>query len=440
MDRLPPHSQDAERGVLGAILRDPTAADVAFDRLTEEDFYFDAHRKIWQALATLRKANTPTDLVTTYEQLLTLGVADDTGGHQYLADLWDAVPTGANVEYHAEIVLEKAVRRRLLHAAAEICRDAQESGEPAADLIDRFYDSALHSARQRGREPTTLARALQVVLDSVQARQRGEGKRPIPTGFLELDETLGGGFRPGELILVGARPSVGKTALAASFLVAAADQGQAALLFSLEMDSAEVAARILAMRSEVPLNQIRGDLNDPDGNKARRLNHTATDASNLPIWIDDRADHTPSTLTGVARRAVARHGVGLIVLDYLQLIKHESRTRNDPQHVRIGETSRQLKLLARMLGVPVVCLAQLNRESESRPDGRPKLSDFRDSGNLEQDADVAMLLWPQVVDGTSSTDVQEIVICVEKQRNGPKRQVALDYRRAITRFETKFVV
>jgi replicative DNA helicase len=439
MDRLPPHSRDAERGVLGAILRDSLAADVAFDALVEEDFYFDHHRKLWQAIADLRKANVPADLVTTFERLRLLGTSDDVGGHTYLAELWDAIPTAANVEYHAEIVREKAVRRRLLHAATEICRDAQDSGEPAADLIDRFYDSALSSARQRGRDPVTLASALRVVLDGIAARQRGEGRRPIPTGFSELDDTLGGGFRPGELILVGARPSVGKTAIAASFLAAAADQGQASLLFSLEMDSPEVAARVLAMRSSVPLNRIRGDLNDPDGTTAQKLNRAAVDVSVLPIWIDDRADHTPSTLAGVARRAVTRHQVGLIVLDYLQLIAHESRSKNDPQHVRIGDTSRRLKLLARTLGVPVVCLAQLNRECESRPDGRPKLSDFRDCGGLEQDADVAMLLWPQPFPGGIPTDVQEIRVCVEKQRNGPRREVPLDYRRAVTRFEDRMV-
>lgn len=436
IDRLPPHSREAEAGVLGALLREGLAADGTFGELTPDDFYYDAHQKIFRVFRDYAAAGKTFDLVTCFEELVTRKEQADVGGAGFLADLYDAMPTAANLEYHADIVRERAVRRRLIHAACELTRDAYDGAAPAADLLERFYESALSTART-GKDPVTLTAALRQVMDGIDERNRPGGKRPLTTGFDALDNVLGG-FRGGEFVLVGARPSVGKSALALALLLAAAEAGTPGLMFSLEMSAEEMASRVLAMKAEVPLNQIRGRLDDEKATARRLLD--AVDRTRLPVWIDDRADHTVASIAGVCKRAVRRHRVGLVVIDYLQLLKHEGG-KNDPQHVRVGDTSRRLKLLARTLDVPVVCLAQLNRESTTRTDGRPMLSDFRESGNLEQDCDVALLLWPVAPpEGPAAVGpppaVQEVRICVEKQRNGPRTVVPLDYRRAFTRFET----
>lgn len=429
-DRLPPHSTDAEKSVLGALLREGIAADASFGHLTPGDFYHDAHQKLFSVFRDYAAAGKPFDCVTCYEELVRRGQSSDvTAG--YVADLFDGMPTAANIEYHAGIVRDYAERRRLIHAATEMMRDAWEGIAPPVDLLERFYDSAVKTADAGGKDPVTLTAALRQVMDDIDERMRPGGKRPLTTGFQSLDNVLGG-FRGGEFIVLGARPSQGKTALGVSFLLAAADAGVPALMFSLEMSATELASRVLSMRSDVPLNQIRGQLHDPD-TTARRLITTA-DETRLPVWIDDRAEHSVSSMTSVAKRAVRKHGVGLVVIDYLQLMNHEGG-KSDNQSTRVGNTSRRLKLLSRALNVPVVCLAQLNRECESRGDKKPNLSDFRESGSIEQDADVALMLWPDDTNTNPHDPTRIIRVCVEKQRNGPVTVVPLDYRRAVVRFE-----
>jgi replicative DNA helicase len=429
-DRLPPHSTEAEKGVLGALLREGISADGTFGHLTPMDFYQHANQVVFQAFRDLSAAGKPFDCVTCFEQVIRYGRPEDvTAAH--VAALYDAVPTAVNLEYHAQLVREYAERRRLIQAATEMIRDAWDGTAPPLDLLERFYDSAVLTADAGGKDPVTLTTALREVMNEIDERMRPGGRRPLTTGFESLNNVLGG-FRGGEFIVLGARPSQGKTALAVSFLLAAAEVGVPALMFSLEMSATEVASRVLAMRSDVPLNQIRGRLDD-EKNTAHRL-IGAVEATRLPAWIDDRPDHTVSSMTSVAKRAVRKHRVGLVVIDYLQLMNHEGG-KNDNQSIRVGNTSRRLKLLARALNVPVVCLAQLNRESESRADKRPNLSDFRETGAIEQDADVALMLWPDDTTAHPHDPVQVIRVCVEKQRNGPRTVVPLDYRRAVVRFE-----
>lgn len=429
-DRLPPHSTDAEKGVLGALLRDGVAADGTFGHLTPADFYHDPHQKVFAVFRDHAATGKPFDCVTCFDELIRRNQSKDVTA-AYIAELFDAMPTSANLEYHAQLVREYAERRRLIHAGTEMIRDAWEGLAPPLDLLERFYDSAVQTADAGGKDPTTLTAALREVMNEIDERMRPGGKRPLTTGFESLDNVLGG-FRPGEFIVLGARPSQGKTALAVAFLLAAAEAGVSALMFSLEMSATEVASRVLSMRSDVPLNQIRGRLQD-ERNTVHRLIDTV-DSTRLPLWIDDRPDHTVSSMTSVAKRAVRKHRVGMVVIDYLQLMNHEGG-KNDNQSIRVGNTSRRLKLLARALQVPVVCLAQLNRDCESRADKRPNLSDFRETGAIEQDADVALMLWPDDTTANPHDPLQVIRVCVEKQRNGPRTVVPLDYRRAVVRFQ-----
>lgn len=429
-DRIPPHSTDAEKGVLGALLREGTSADGTFGHLTAMDFYHDAHQKVYAVYRDHATAGKPFDCVTCFEALIRLNQSKDVGAG-YVAELFDSVPTAVNLEYHAEIVRQHAERRRLIHAATEMVRDAWEGVAPPLDILERFYDSAVATADAGGKDPVSLTTALHDAVAEIDERMRPGGKRPLTTGFESLDNVLGG-FRGGEFIVLGARPSQGKTALGVSFMLAAAEAGVPALMFSLEMSATEVASRVLAMRSDVPLNQIRGRLAD-EKNTVHRL-IAAVESTRLPAWIDDRADHTVSSITSVAKRAVRKHRVGIVVIDYLQLMNHEG-SKQDTQSIRVGNTSRRLKLLSRALNVPVVCLAQLNRECESRSDKKPSLSDFRESGSIEQDADVALMLWPDDSTTNPNDPVRVIRVCVEKQRNGPVTVVPLDYRRAVTRFE-----
>jgi replicative DNA helicase len=429
-DRLPPHNLEAERGVLGALLREGTAADGTFGHLTPADFYLYPHQLVYAVFHDYAAAGKPFDCVTLFDELIRRNQSKDVGPG-YVAELFDSVPTAANLEHHAQIVREYAERRRLIHAATELVRDAFDGTAQPLDLLERFYDSAVQTADACGRDPVTLTTALREVMSEIDERMRPGGRRPLTTGFDSLDNVLGG-WRGGEFIVLGARPSQGKTALAVSFLLAAAEAGIPSLMFSLEMSATEVASRVLAMRSDVPLNQIRGRLAD-ERNTVHRL-IDAVDSTRLPAWIDDRPDHTVASITSVSKRAVRKHKVGLVVIDYLQLMNHEGG-KQDTQSIRVGNTSRRLKLLARSLNVPVVCLAQLNRECESRGDKRPNLSDFRESGSIEQDCDVAMMLWPDDTTVSPHDPLQTIRVCVEKQRNGPRTVVPLDYRRAVVRFE-----
>lgn len=429
-DRLPPHTAEAERGVLGALLREGIAADGTFEHLTPADFYLYPHQLVFAVFRDFATAGRPFDVVTLFEELIRRNQSADVTA-AYVADLFDSMPTAVNLEYHARLVREYAERRRLIHAATEMVRDAWEGVAPPVDLLERFYDMAVKTADASTKEVTTLTSALRQVMEDIDERMRPGGKRPLTTGFESLDNVLGG-FRGGEFIVLGARPSQGKTALGVSFLLAAAQAGVPALMFSMEMSATEVASRVLSMRSDVPLNQIRGRLEDQKDTVHRLIR--AVDASRLPVWIDDRADHTVSSMTSVCKRAVRKHGVGLVVIDYLQLMNHEGG-KADNQSTRVGNTSRRLKLLARALNVPVVCLAQLNRECETRGDKKPSLSDFRESGSIEQDADVAMMLWPDDRTATPHDPMRVIRVCVEKQRNGPVTVVPLDYRRAVVRFE-----
>jgi replicative DNA helicase len=434
MSEAPPpmHSKDSEQHLLGALLAHGQFLDHLFGTLRAEDFFFDAHQRIYRCIAKRYDAGKAWDAALVCEDLIREKSLEDIGGAGYLAHLWELAPVGATADYHAAIIADYALRRDAMHRINEFARDLADHIEPAHETIARLAESFLHAERSRAaNEPKTITEAINTKLQQLDDLTKPDGKRPITTGFTGLNQVVGG-WRPGEFVVIGARPSVGKSAIALSFLLAATKSGAPAALFSLEMAAEEFGARALAHESDVQLNYLTGT-STIDQAKVQVVAQTAQQLRGCPLWIDDNAAHTPSSISATARRLVSKYKVGLIVIDYLQLIRHEGG-RNDQQYVKVGETAKRLKLLARSLGVPVVCLAQLNREVETRGSGRPQMSDLRESGEIEQNADVVALLWPQSATATSET--QEITVIIEKQRNGPKGEVKLNYRRKHTRFES----
>lgn len=434
-DRLPPHSKQAEAAVLGALLNENRAFDDVAGVIGPGDFLYAAHvtiaRIVWDELGAGRRI----DLVLLNEKLKAAGRAEDVGGPAYLAELWDAAPTAANAAYYAKEVRGLALRRNLIHAANEIVRDAYDGhDEPdalAAEAERRVIDVGANLLTATDPDPADVV-TRRCVAD-LEDRMRGGGRMTgAPSGFPDLDR-MTDGFQPGTLTILAARPSVGKTALALAWTLAAARAGIKTRFVSLEMSTDDLFQRLLAMTSGTPLMRIRtgrGMVDDDLERIGRQV--TSSGLAGLPIEVDDTPGQTITRITATARRAVRRRGVKLLVVDYLQLIATDT-TRKIQRYELLGEISRRLKLLARECQIPVIALAQLNRGPEDRPDGRPRLSDLRESGNLEQDADVVSLLWKRKDD--DSLPVADVGLILAKQRNGATGDIDLRFRKSCARFE-----
>ncbi|QEL18338.1 replicative DNA helicase [Limnoglobus roseus] len=371
-----------------------------------------------------------------FAELVRLGQRDEIGGPQFLAELFDRAGSGADLFYHAEQVRNAAAVRRLHRLAVEMTGLTRTSGQPAADLLADFEQKLFDigaTAASRGDGIVSADEAIAEAKGRIDERQLAGKPRGVATGYADLDEFLGG-LRPGTLTIVAARPSVGKTALTAGLLLNAAAAGTSGLLVSLEMSREEIAERFLAMVSNVSLSRISGtDKLNPS--ELGKVCSVKVGWNGGRVWIDDRPGQTAARIASTTRRAVRRHNVGPIVIDYLQLVHAENA--RDPRHLQVGMVATRLKELARTARVPVVALAQLNREIENRTDGKPKLSDLRDSGQIEQDADSVILLHPQPADPKAL--VQDVDALLEKNRNGPRGVVPLLYRRANVRFEPRSV-
>jgi replicative DNA helicase len=432
LDRLPPHSRDAERGVLGGVLRDP---DVVPDvRLHADDFYFDSHRRVWQAVGELAARRSPVDLVTLHERLRARGDLADVGGAEALADLWEAVATGANVGHHAKIVRDCAKARAVIHAANEILRDAYDrvqSADELAALAERKMRQIAESGDD-GEDPAPLPELVRQALSDLDERCAGRVPAGLDTGLSELDATLGG-MRAGQLIVLGARPGAGKTALALALLAHVCRRSRVpGYLASLEMPRGEIVNRLLAMATGVNLHKItRGRVSAEDAE--RLAGATAPEVyGETPLYVDDRAHSTSGRLHAQVRRMHRRHGVRFAAVDYLQLLTPIDSREGRVQQV--GGMARDCKLIARDLEIPVLLLSQLNRQSEARGDGKPKLSDLRESGEIEQHADAVILLHVQPGQ-SDAQDCWQVSALVAKNRNGPVGEVPLVYRRSCVRFE-----
>jgi replicative DNA helicase len=436
-DRLPPHNKDAERGVLGGILRDPDTLDSVQQLLTVEHFYYDAHQKIYQAINELSNDHTPIDLVTLMERLGRNQHLEDVGGAPFLADLWESVQTGANVEYYARIVRDHAMVRNLIHTCTETLRDAYDRTLPAEELVAQAERKIMDIAKLGAvGETHTLAESIKDVYNRLDNRKMNNlAISGLSTGYVDLDE-ITAGLQKSELIIVAARPSVGKTAFALNLVRNVVVQERAPVLFfSLEQSRIELAERMLCCQSCVDSHRIRtGHLNSDDVDKLMAGGDILRTTS---LYIDDTPSRSMLQIAATSRRLYKKHekghgGLGLIVIDYLQLIEPESR--RDPRQEQVAQISRRLKFLARELEIPVIALAQVNRASEDRQDHKPRLADLRESGSIEQDADTCMMLHrPGKFDGAEEDNVLDVIIA--KQRNGPTGEIRLSYLKQFMRFD-----
>lgn len=441
-DRLPPHNRDAERGVIGGVLRDPDTLPTVQQVIKTDHFYFDAHRKIYQAISDLANENQPFDLVLIHERLKKNKQLDDVGGVMYLTELWDSVPTGANAEYHAKIVRDTAMVRNLIHAGNEILRDAYDRTQSADELVSIAERKIMDIAKDgMVGEISTLTDSIRDAMTRLDSRigKDNLAVSGLPTGYVDLDN-ITAGLQKSELIIIAARPSVGKTAFALNLvrnIVTAAGPGEPApvvAFFSLEMARIELAERLLCCQSRVDSHKVRkGHLNSDDITKLMDAGDVLRKAR---LYIDDTPSRSMIQIGASCRRLDKKHekegGLRLVVIDYLQLIEPENR--RDPRQEQVAQISRRLKFLARELNVPVIALAQVNRASEDRQDHKPRLSDLRESGSIEQDADTVMMLHrPGKFDGTQDDNILEVIIA--KQRNGPTGEITLTYLKQFNRYE-----
>lgn len=434
MEKLLPQNIEAERGVLGSIIIDPEAIVQVADFLAADDFYRDAHRTIYEVIVQLYEQREAADFITICDELERRSKLEDVGGASYITSLINQVPTSGNVEYYGRIVERTAILRRLIHAAGEIAAiaydevDANLALERAEQLIFGISQRHAHSDFSPLRD---LLSEYMHKLD--QLHERRGAIVGVPTGFTDLDR-LTGGLQKSDLIILAARPAVGKTSLALSLAHNSAIKYQRSIaVFSLEMSKEQLVQRLLSMDAGVDQQRLRtGWIEDDDWDRIIFSMGTLSEAN---IWIDDTAGISTVEMRSKARRLQAEHGIDLIVVDYLQLMQSSvSGKRNENRVQEISEISRNLKGLARELDIPVLALAQLSRAVESRQSKVPQLSDLRESGSIEQDADIVMFIYRDDVYNPESERKNIADIIVAKHRNGPVGEVSLYFQASQTRF------
>lgn len=433
LDRLPPQNLDAERAVLGSLLLDPNFCDDVVLILRPDDFYADAHRRLFRHMVAMHDAGKRIDTTLLVERLRQAGEFEAIGGAAYLAEVVHSVPVAAHAVYYAQIVREKATLRALIHATAEILRDAYNPALEARELLNQAEEKifAVHDERSED-SVCSMHEVLVSAFEQIDHRLKHGGATGTPTGFTELDN-LTGGLHDEELIILAARPSMGKTALATNIADYVAVESNVTTLFvSLEMSRLELAQRMLCARGEIDGRKFRsGYLSGEDRD---RLVKASAELSKAPLYIDDTPSRSVTEIAACARRLKRKAGLGLVILDYLQLIEPENP--KDPRQEQVAKMTRQLKHLARKLKVPVLCLAQLNRQAEET---RPRLSHLRESGAIEQDADVVMFIHREDFGMTREEAEKAGVLgqadlIVAKQRNGATGDVKLHWFPQFTRF------
>src|SRR5213593_2789658 len=440
--RTPPHSIDAEQGVLGSMLISPreTIAECV-EKINEDYFYIPAHRTIYDVLVDLWNAGEAIDLITFTQVLRDRHLLDSVGGAAFVTSLFTFVPTAANVGYYLEIVRDKYILREIISAATESVRRAYEEQDEVNNLLDEVEQRifAVGEDRFKG-EMLSMKEQVMSTLESIEKLFENKGAiTGVSTGFRDLDK-LTSGLHSSEMIVIAARPSMGKTALAMNIAEHAAIEVKLPVaIFSLEMSAQQLVQRMLCSRARVNLAKTRdGFLAEADFPK---LTHAASKLAEAKIFIDDTAGLTILELRAKARRLKAQHDVRLIIVDYLQLLRSTSRRAQDNRQLEISEISAGLKGLAKELKIPIIVVAQLNRQPEQRTGGKPRLSDLRESGSIEQDADlVALLVRPEFYEEDEETRVEkagEAELIIAKQRNGPVGEIPLTFLKEFTRFETR---
>ena len=434
--RLPPHSVEAEQSVLGGLMLDNSGWDRVADVVDSADFYRRDHQLIFAAIGTLSEKSVPSDAVTVSEHLEKCSQLDDAGGLAYIGGLAKDTPSAANIRAYAEIVRERAMLRELIRVGGEIAGSAHANdGRGAVDLVDEAERKVFEIAergQRRGTGFVGLKKILPDVIDRLDELSHTEGDiTGVATGFQKLD-TLTAGLHGGELIIIAGRPSMGKTTLAMNIAENAAIAGKIpTAIFSMEMSSEQLAFRMIGSIGRVNQSNLRtGRFSDEDWT---RINSAVAIMSQAPIFIDDAPALSPTEIRARARRLKREHGLGLIVLDYLQLMGISGTREN--RATEISEISRSLKALAKELNVPIVALSQLNRSVEQRTDKRPVMSDLRESGAIEQDADVIAFIYREEVYDADTPRKGQADIIIAKQRNGPIGEFQLTFLGEYTRFE-----
>ncbi|OEF97339.1 replicative DNA helicase [Desulfuribacillus alkaliarsenatis] len=431
-DRVPPHHVEAEQAVLGSILLDNNALITVSEFLQPEDFYRKNHEIIYRAAIDIYEKNEPVDLVTLTTHLQSKQLIEAAGGITYLTELANGVPSAANAEFYARKIEEKAILRRLIGAANEISKKGYDGGDEIAELLD-LAESKIFEVSQR-KMGKAFAEIKDVLMDTFNRieklhSQRGE-VTGLPTGYTELDR-LTSGFQKSDLIIIAARPSVGKTAFALNVAQNIGIHSKVPVaIFSLEMSKDQLVQRMLCAEANIDANRLRtGNLQEDDWPKMTMAMGRLADA---PIFIDDSANLTVLEMRAKLRRLQAEHGLGLVLIDYLQLLN--SHRRSDNRQQEISEISRGLKGLARELDVPVIALSQLSRAVESRQDKRPMMSDIRESGSIEQDADIVGFLFREDYYDKETEKQNIIEIIIAKQRNGPVGSAELVFLKQFNKF------
>ncbi len=438
-EQLPPHAIEAEMCVLGSMMLDPNViGDVILTLRGPDDFSRAAHGSIYKAMVELYDKHAQLDIVQLHQMLVDRDIIESVGGQTYLVELADSVPTAANATYYARLVREKAMVRDLIEAAGDILYDAYNSPDTVRNILDAAEQKIFHIAQSS--EQTSAEALHDLIQQTMHVLESNDGRSitGVASGFAELDE-MTTGLQSGEMIILAARPSMGKTALALNVTEQIAMQGKPVAVFSLEMGKQQLVQRLLCARSGVDSQRLRRNMLTE--REWERLVHACDQLMQAPIYIDDTPGLTALQMRAKSRRLVAKHQVEAIVIDYMQLMSSGARVESRQQEV--SEISRSVKAMARELNVPVICLSQLNRAAEQREGHRPRMSDLRESGSIEQDADVIMMLHREEYYNRSDPDwaddhpekvgVAELILA--KQRNGPTGTIRLTWDESSTRFK-----
>ncbi|MCC7042548.1 MAG: replicative DNA helicase [Acidobacteria bacterium] len=437
MDRTLPHNLEAEKCVLGAILINNHAFNQATEVIDSGDFYRDAHRRIFEKMVGLSERSQPIDLVTLKDELSRSGELDDVGGPAYIAGLTDGVPRSANIEHYARIVKERSTLRRLIQSATDVLSRAYDAEEDADQLLDEAERSIFQIAENRMR--SGFVRIGELVDSGYQMIEKLQQQRGmvtgVPSGFLDLDE-MTSGFQRSDLVIVAARPAMGKTSFVLNMAMNAATQADKSVgIFSLEMSKEQLFMRLLTSEARVDAHRFRGGfLGEQD---YARLVDAFARLHDAKVFIDDTPSVGILEMRAKCRRLKMEHGLDMIIVDYLQLM--QGRGRFESRQQELSSISRAMKILAKELDVPILALSQLSRATETRSDHRPQLSDLRESGALEQDADIVMFIFREEmypVEGQVNPESEGIAeIIIGKQRNGPTGTAKLAFLKQYTRFE-----
>jgi replicative DNA helicase len=431
-ERTPPHDLLAEQSALGGMLLSKDAVADVVEVVRGTDFYIPKHEIIYDAILSLYSHGEPTDVITVTDELTKLGELSRAGGAEYLHTLTSLVPTAANAGYYANIVTEKALLRRLVEAGTRITQMGYKAEGEVLDLVNNAQAEIYSvTGAQEAEDYVPLTEAVTVAIDEIEAAKHKDGSMTgVPTGFSELDE-LTNGLHPGQMVIVAARPALGKSTLALDFARAAAiKHDMPTIFFSLEMGRSEIAMRLLSAEATVPLQHMRkGTVDNRDWTTIAATRGRINDA---PLYIDDSPNMTLVEIRAKCRRLKQRVGLKMVVIDYLQLMTSGKRVESRQQEV--SEFSRALKLLAKELQVPVIALSQLNRGPEQRADKLPALSDLRESGSIEQDADMVILLHRESAYEKDNPRAGEADLIVAKHRNGPTKTVTVAFQGMYSRF------